>query len=121
MDNNDSEKLIKTLEARLEEVDKELSKIASENPLVHGDFDVRVEDFGSSQEDAAQEAGELDRQQALVDTLERERKEINDTLEKIKSGSYGKCSNCSADINPSRLKVVPTAAFCIDCAKKSRL
>ena len=82
-------KLADSLETRLKEIDNELSSIASENPLVRGDFDVKVDDLGKSEEDAGQEAGELDRNQAMVNTLEEERKEIENTLYKIKNGTYG--------------------------------
>ena len=121
MDRDDSEKLIKTLTNRLAEIDKELSRIASENPMVKGDFEVKVEDYGKSEEDAGEEAVELDRNQAMVNMLEQERKDIQNTIEKIKTGTYGKCDSCSADINPARLKAMPVAAFCIDCAKKSHI
>ncbi len=90
MTKDEIQKLADNLKNRLKEIDKELSAIASENPLVKGDFDVKVEDLGKSEEDTEQEAGELDRNQAMVNTLERERKEIENTLGKIKSGTYGK-------------------------------
>ena len=112
------QKLVVSLKKELVSIDKELSAIASQNPLVKGDFDVKVEDLGPSIEDAAQEAAELDRLQALVDTLERRRKEIVSILQKIKEGTYGKCENCSADISPARLKAMPIVYLCINCAKK---
>ncbi|KKT80703.1 MAG: hypothetical protein A3B99_02300 [Candidatus Yanofskybacteria bacterium RIFCSPHIGHO2_02_FULL_44_12b] len=98
----------------------QLSSIAKENPLVKGDFDVVVEDLGKSQEDAAQEAGDLDRDQALVDALERRLKEITSTRQKIKSGKYGKCDNCASEISVARLKAMPVASLCISCAQKPR-
>ena len=109
MTEDELQKLLDSLKDRLKDIDLELSKIASEDPLVKGDFNVVVEDVGSSQEDTAQEAVELDRRQALVDTLERERKKIMQTIEKIDKGGYGKCENCSSDINIARLKAMPRA------------
>lgn len=88
MTKGELQKLRDNLKKRLQEIDKELSSIASENPLVTGDFDVKVEDLGKSEEDTEQEAGELDRNQAMVNALERERKEIANTLTKIESGIY---------------------------------
>ena len=82
--------LAENLNKELDSIDKELGVIASENPGVSGDFDVKVEDIGPSIEDVAQEAGELDRQQALVDTLERKRKDIVNIIKKIEDGTYGK-------------------------------
>jgi RNA polymerase-binding transcription factor DksA len=120
MDTNESNKLKEDLRKRLSEIDKELSAIASENPLVRGDFDVKVEDIGKSDEDAGEEAVELDRNQAMVNMLEKERKDIQITLEKIEAGTYGKCETCSIAISPARLKAMPIASLCIDCAKKVR-
>src|SRR3989344_1331067 len=120
MDKDELKKLVENLQKELATIDKELSGIASENPLVRGDFDVKVEDMGQSTEEAAQEAGELDRLQALVDNLEKKRKEIVAMLEKIKGGTYGKCQNCSVAIDPARLKARPVAGLCISCAKKVR-
>ena len=88
MDKDELQKLADSLKKRLMEIDRELSAIASEDPLIKGGFTVRVEDLGPSQEDTAQEAGELDRRQALLNTLGMERKEILNTLEKIESGGY---------------------------------
>jgi len=111
-------KLDENLAKEQVEIKRELRSVATENPVVKGDFDVKVQDVGPSQEDAAQEAGELDRNQALVDELERRLKEIGRTRERIKAGEYGKCEKCSVDIYADRLKVVPVAVLCIDCAKK---
>lgn len=118
MTKDELQKLVDNLKSKIKEIDKELSRIASENPAVKGDFDVQVEDIGTSPDDTAQEAGELDRNQAIVGQLEKERKEIESTIEKIINGSYGKCTNCSADINPARLKALPIASLCISCANK---
>jgi len=118
MTKEELQKLKKNLTQRLEEIDHELTSIASENPLVKGDFNVKVEDLGKSEEDAEQEAGELDRNQAMVNALERERKEIASAIEKIDAGTYGQCSNCSTDINPARLKAIPAATLCTSCATK---
>ena len=112
------QKLSANLTKELREIDKELADIASENPLVRGDFNVKVHDLGPSQEDAAQEASELDRNQALVDALQRRRREIVNTLDKIKAGTYGKCHKCSVEISPARLKAMPVAVSCIVCAKR---
>ncbi len=118
MTKEELEKLVDGLKKELVVIDKELRNIASENPLVRGDFDVRVEDLGTSPDDTAQEAGELDRLQALVDNLERRRKEINNILQKIEAGSYGKCEKCSVDISPARLRAMSIASLCIKCAQK---
>ncbi len=90
MTEEELQKLKNNLKNRLQEIDKELADIASENPQIQGDFDVRVGDLGKSEDDAGQEAVELDRNQAMVNTLEKERKDIENTVAKIEAGVYGK-------------------------------
>lgn len=118
MTKDELQKLEDNLKKELSSIDQELSGIASENPSVRGDFEVKVEDVGPSIEDAAQEAGELDRLQALVSVLERRRKELVNILKKINKGTYGKCENCSVEISPARLKAISVASLCISCAKR---
>ena len=55
-------------------------------------------------------------------SLEREEKrrlaEIDDALERIRLGTYGKCIQCGHEISESRLEAVPYAKFCIRCDRK---
>ena len=88
MTKEELQKLKDSLKKRLREIDKELTNIASENPLVKGDFDVKVNDLGKSEDDAGQEAVELDRNQAMVNSLEKEREDIVNTMDKIETRSY---------------------------------
>lgn len=118
MTKEEIKKLVADLTEEKTKIESELRTIASENPLVKGDFEVRVEDQGSSVEDAGEEAAELDRNQAMVDMLERRLKEIDSTLEKVQSGTYGVCTDCSNPIEGPRLKAMPVAALCMSCAQK---
>jgi len=88
MDKEEQGRLIENLKKELDLIDKELLQISSESPSTRGDFNVRVDDIGTSFDDIAQEAGELDRLQAIVDNLERRRKEIAGTLQKLESNNY---------------------------------
>jgi DnaK suppressor protein len=48
---------------------------------------------------------------AVVDISE----DISEVLRKIGEGSYGICEECGEEISEKRLKVIPTAALCINC------
>ena len=51
-------------------------------------------------------------------------REIEAALERVASGTYGLCRRCKEEIAAARLRVLPTATLCIDCAKdaeKNRL
>ena len=43
---------------------------------------------------------------------------IEDALERLSKGHYGKCQDCGEMISEARLKVRPYAVFCIKCKTK---
>ena len=43
---------------------------------------------------------------------------INNALESIDRGTYGKCLMCGKDIPQARLEAIPYAVLCIDCKAK---
>jgi len=43
---------------------------------------------------------------------------IDQALDKIESGKYGRCETCSQHINRDRLEVLPHARLCIECKLK---
>ncbi len=44
--------------------------------------------------------------------------QIDMALERIDTGTYGSCDECSAIINPERLKALPFATLCINCQRE---
>ena len=46
------------------------------------------------------------------DTLDQ----IEAAIERIEDGSFGRCEECGAKIPQSRLKAIPYAALCVQCA-----
>ena len=53
----------------------------------------------------------------LDDRSLREIGEIHGALQRIIDGTYGKCLDCGRAIPVARLRAVPTAAFCVECAR----
>ena len=43
---------------------------------------------------------------------------IEDALERLSKGEYGRCQDCGEMISEARLKVRPYAVFCIKCKTK---
>ena len=69
--------------------------------------------------DSSEQAIDLSDDEALtgVDTVIRQEiHEIREALLRIERGEYGVCVSCGDDINPERLKALPTATRCIKCA-----
>lgn len=44
--------------------------------------------------------------------------QIDTALKRIDAGTYGSCDECSAAINPERLKALPFATLCINCQRE---
>jgi DnaK suppressor protein len=60
-------------------------------------------------------------QELTLGLLESEAKKlrgIDRALERIREGTFGLCEACSSPIRKVRLKAIPHAAHCIDCARK---
>ena len=63
----------------------------------------------------ATEQAELRSQMASFES--RELAEIESALDRIKQGRYGRCDSCDKPIAPVRLKALPYASECIQCAR----
>ncbi|HEX5103227.1 MAG TPA: TraR/DksA family transcriptional regulator [Pirellulaceae bacterium] len=64
----------------------------------------------------ATEQAEMDSQMASFESRELAR--IEHALEQIREGRYGRCEVCEKAIAPVRLKALPYATECIQCASK---
>lgn len=64
-------------------------------------------------------------QMELNFALENHEKEalrnIHDALEKIEKGNYGMCEICGKNIKEERLKVAPSAKFCLECSEERQI
>ena len=46
-------------------------------------------------------------------------KKLQDALDRLKDGTFGKCEECDSDISEGRLLARPTATMCINCKDES--
>ncbi|MEZ5560427.1 MAG: TraR/DksA family transcriptional regulator [Pseudomonadales bacterium] len=69
--------------------------------------------------DFAEQAVELENGETLV-ALDREMseeiKQIEQALRRLDAGTYDECASCGEPIGEERLKALPYASQCIDCA-----
>ncbi len=69
--------------------------------------------------DDATEVEEQAKSLALRRHLEGMLKEIDRAIARAEKGVYGICERCKNPIPEERLKVMPAATLCIECAKLS--
>jgi RNA polymerase-binding transcription factor DksA len=71
-------------------------------------------------EDGLQEVVDYENNIAIEEELDFVLQKINKALKAIEAGTYGKCDNCSANIEMGRLEVVPYADSCVTCEKSEK-
>lgn len=67
--------------------------------------------------DASLAAEQMELGGQLAEVESRELAKINEALDRISDGRYGKCDACGGNIKAARLQAVPHATECIDCAR----
>ncbi len=67
-------------------------------------------------------SAESDEREKMATLISRETdllKELDAALERVRTGAYGKCEVCGADISPARLEALPFATLCVKCQAAS--
>lgn len=59
-----------------------------------------------------------DMEMHLVEEDDRELKQIEDAMVRIKAGNYGTCEQCGLLIKKARLKAIPFTTLCITCKEE---
>lgn len=100
------------LEARLEELREEIrAELARSNEESYAELAGRVHDT----EDEALADLLVDVNLDSVARHQHEVREIENAFARMRTGTYGRCLDCGADIDPARLDARPTAARCREC------
>lgn len=106
---------------------KELQTIATPDPHLKNDWNVKHEEWSDNQitsrealesDESVNESDEDMKNKALSDHLELRLKEVNDALKRMEDGTYGFCEVCKASIPLERLKANPAAATDIEHVKE---
>jgi DnaK suppressor protein len=64
-------------------------------------------------------SAEWSRMAGVRDALARTARELESARERLAAGGYGVCAQCGRPIGAGRLAARPTAALCIDCARRA--
>jgi len=69
-------------------------------------------------EEGAQTEHEAFTLSRLGETQRREIVQIDAALARLDAGEYGSCADCDQEIDPRRLKALPYALLCAECATR---
>ena len=98
---------IDDIRARLEEEKAAVERqLAEQGASPGGDVEVAVDEGFA---DSAQATVERSQQLALIEKLRDQHVEVAAALERIQSGTYGRCERCG------RLEAIPTSRLCVSC------
>lgn len=57
----------------------------------------------------------------LIENEEEMLREVDEALERIENGTFGKCESCGKTIPKTRLKAIPRASLCVACQRQEEL
>jgi len=101
----------KELEARLAEIEAKFNNSQKEASSDLSAYPLHIADLGTDAEMREEDS-------IIVNSIVDKLNEVNKSIEKIYSHTYGLCEKCSAKISEQRLKFIPYARFCTKCREE---
>jgi DnaK suppressor protein len=77
----------------------------------------RVQNQSEVMDEADRGSARTDREMSAIQTTQAASllEALNEALDRIDAGTFGKCLNCGQEINVKRLEAVPWAQYCMTC------
>lgn len=98
------------------ELEKELKSFA--NKSSKDNWETKYPQMTKDEEENVDEVEEYENLLPVERSLEEELKDVNNALEKIEKGEYGRCDICGKEISEERLIILPEAKTCNICKCK---
>jgi RNA polymerase-binding transcription factor DksA len=108
----------KELQNQKKEIEEGLSQVADKSSQGENNYKVRFPEYGRSDDENADEVATFIDSLSMEKRLRESLEEISLALEKIEKNKYGVCEICGKKISASRLKILPTARYCLECKQK---
>ena len=122
MDQQKIESFKRTLEQKKRDAQKTLSQIENnEFNDAQAEYTSELSVYDNHPADIATETYEMEKNMALRKQNLHRINQIDQALERIERGDYGKCALCGGEIGFERLKTQPEADTCLKCSKGTRL
>jgi len=116
-----SQKFLKNMKEKLEtekeHLETELAKFTKKNPHVSGDYDATYPEYGSKDDENAQEVAQYTTNKPLEISLEKGLRDVKQSLQRLEKGTYGVCKYCKEAIGEKRLQARATSSACVSCKK----
>ena len=107
-----------TLESQIRQLQARRAELCGEVAVADAALQEIGEDREIELEDRAQNENLGDVLARLDDRGKQELEEIDAAMRRVREGRYGVCVSCGAPIALPRLRALPAAALCLDCARQ---
>jgi len=122
MDQQKIESFKRTLEQKKRDAQKTLSQIENnEFNDAQAEYISELSVYDNHPADIATETYEMEKYMALRKQSLHRINQIDQALERIERGDYGKCALCGEEIGAERLEIQPEADTCLECSESARL
>ncbi|MFH1661781.1 MAG: TraR/DksA family transcriptional regulator [Candidatus Falkowbacteria bacterium] len=118
MDKKIVEKIKKDLLKRKKQVEEDLASFTKKDAHEKDEHRTAFPDYGDKNDENVQEIGEYTTNLATEKVLEKTLRDIDDTLDSMKKGTYGICKYCKKEIGEKRMLARPVSSACIECKNK---
>jgi DnaK suppressor protein len=112
MDDSQKQQLKQRLLSERDSVDRQLSVYGAQVGRDGGSPD--LQGFADSAHTTAERSELL----SMIEELESARGNIDAALNRMDTGTYGKCERCGREIPFERLEAIPTASLCVNCKQQ---
>lgn len=100
-----------------ESMENELAKFAKKNTRASGSYDSQFPEYGNKDDENAAEIADYAAEVPLEESFEKTLRDTNQSLKRIKDGTYGICKYCKKPIEEKRLLARPNSSACVSCKK----
>lgn len=104
-----------------QQLEVERERLMAELALLAEDERTRSTDergYDNHLADDATDTVEVEQDLALEQHLRGLLFEVEQALERMDEGTYGRCENCGRPIDPERLAALPYTRFCVTCSQR---
>lgn len=115
-------KILKQIEKKLLErkmvLEEELKQFTQPDKYTQDEYKTVFPQFGDKEDENMAEVATFSDNLPLEKNLEDSLRDVNETIKRIKNGTYGICKYCHKPIDSKRLLVRPVSSACVSCKKK---
>lgn len=107
-----------TLDQIREDLEKEREHLLERIEQAEGRT-VRPAGGNPSRSDLSTDYASKDRTTALLSMDRKTLEQVEDALQRLENGTYGKCERCGDQIPHERLEILPYATLCVKCQEET--